>query len=153
MKYSAFASLLLFAACDSAPPDQPTPPAATSVALACGAQSVTFTLPCQVGLPLMGTVSAVECSAEAGSKRGVVTLLVDLGVAPREKFDLPGVVTPVFGDIGGFQVLKGSVVFSQVDAGKRTFVGRLQDVTFQFESFGACTLKDGPFAGVPGNFL
>jgi hypothetical protein len=154
MKYSVCAFLLLLVACESSPDEKPAAPkpAATSVAFTCGGQALTLALPCQVGLPLVGTVSAVECSAHAGSKSGVLTLLVDLGAVPNQKadFPLPG---PPEGDLGRFRVVKGSLVFSQVDAAKRTFVGRLQDVSLQFESVGACELKDGPFSGVAGNFL
>jgi hypothetical protein len=134
------------------PPVTPPPPAATAVTFACGAASLTFKLPCEVGLPLAGTMSAVECSARLGSKTGILTLLIDLGTGAHKPQLIPDVGTPTFGDIG-FRVVRGSAEFSEVDPAKRTFTGRLQDVILDVDELGACQLPQGPFSGIAGNFL
>jgi hypothetical protein len=162
---SLLLSCLVFTACagdraDDKPgapepvaPAPPPPPAATAVTFACGAESLTFDLPCQVGLPLAGTASAVECTAHAGGKTGIVTLILDLGASANQVTEIPAVGAPSFGGIGEFRVVRGSVVFSQVDTAKRTFVGRLQDVVVTLEGVGTCQLTQGPLSGAAGNFL
>jgi hypothetical protein len=135
-----------------APPPPPAPPPATSVAFTCGSGSLTFDLPCQVGLPLAGTASAVECVAHAGTRTGVVTVVLDLGVPANQVTPLVDVVAPTFGDVREFRVVKGSLVFSRVDTARRTFTGRLQDVAVTLDGV-ACQLGQGPLSGVAGNFL
>jgi hypothetical protein len=133
------------------PPSPPPPPAATAVSFACASMPVTFDLPCQAGVPLAGTISVVECTAHAGVKTGIVSLLVNLGASPNQVNEIvPG---PVSGDFQRFELSRGSVVFHQVDTAKRTFVGRLQDFAFSLDGTGPCQLDQGPFSGVPGNFL
>jgi hypothetical protein len=167
MKLSLVRSLLvpclLFAACagepaasgpetpELVPPAPPPPPAATAVSFACGSTPVTFDLPCQAGLPLAGATSVVECTAHAGARTGVVSLLVNLGAPTNQANEIiPG---PPRGDFQRFELARGSVVFQQVDTAKRSFVGRLQDFAFSLDGAGPCQLDQGPFSAVPGNFL
>jgi hypothetical protein len=135
------------------PPVTPPPPAATAVTFACGAESLTLELPCKVGLPLGGKISAVECSARSGNRSGVITLVLDLATPANQVIELPGAALPPRGDIGAFRLVRGSVVFSRIDPAKRTFFGSLQDVSLEFANLGACQLPQGPFSGIAGNFL
>jgi hypothetical protein len=163
---SLLLSCLVFAACagdpaepgpetpELVPPAPPPAPPATTVSFACGSTPVTFDLPCQVGLPLAGTVSAVECNAHAGGRTGLVTLLLDMGAPANQAHKIPANVhTPTFGDFREFTLLRGSVLYTQVDTAKRTFEGRIQDVAFTLDGVGTCQLGAGPLSGVAGNFL
>jgi hypothetical protein len=125
------------------------------VSFSCGGEPLVFDLPCQVGLPLGGgasTINAVESTAHVEGRTGIVTMLLDMSTPANRVTEIPPVAAPTFGDIPEFKLLRGSVIFSQIDMAKRTFVGRLPAVAVAVDGVGNCELPGGPISGVAGNF-
>jgi len=132
------------------PPPEPPATVPAAVTFACGTDALTLDLPCQVGFPLAGSASAVECVAHGQGKAGKLAFVVDLGSGLNKKTELPGIIAPADFQL---QSIRGSLTFSRVDVSRRSFAGRLEYVALTFDDGRTCRLEDGPFSGEPGDFL
>jgi hypothetical protein len=95
--------------------------------------TLTFDLPCRVGVPLgnVGSTSAVECSAHSATSAGKWSFVADLSFIAahlNQPIDLSSFPPPPPGN-GGFSLgARGSVEFSAADVAARTFTGRFVEV-------------------------
>ena len=136
--------------------------------------SVSLKLPCQVGQSIGGSLNVVECDL-AGMQDSMARLppiSLSLSMAQLERtlgtpfqipFDnLPPAPSGGYGTIAEYAgerfsgTFTGTVVFSRADVESRSFTARLTHAQFVWtgseDSF-TCTVSDGPFWAVAGDFL
>ena len=135
-------------------------PVVIAPALTCDAtgETLTFDLPCQVGYPLAGTASAMECSAHDATATGKWSVIVDLGAMAAQlnrPIDLSTFVAAPSGTDALTIGAQGFMEASQVDVTGRSFAGRFVDVTLTLggSTSTVCRGQNRELTAVPGQFI
>lgn len=144
-----------------------TVPAAPVFDCGPGLPAVALQLPCEIGLPLGGHVSAVEC-ALTGATGHKLSFILDLDGAARTGHDVGELPVLPFGapqthaitrdsQTFTFQALRGTASFSSVDVDRRALLGRFVAAQLVFSSASdetiVCKSHDSLFWATPGSFL